>query len=121
MLQARDNGAHTAGGESLPGSTEADQVTEARTSIPARSASDRNMLEIVSNSRLVCKLLRCGTQSVGCLKAERCKPGRPLTRIQQDLGHLHEVLRLGMSYSICLGSLWLMREPVRVRDERVKF
>lgn len=62
MLQARDNGAHPGGGKSLPGNIEAAQVTAARISIPAYSASDRNMLEIVSNSHLVCQLLRCGTE-----------------------------------------------------------
>lgn len=54
MLQARDNGAHTVGGKSLPGNIEAEQVTEGRISTPAYSASDRNMLEVVSNSHLVC-------------------------------------------------------------------
>lgn len=116
MLQARDNGALTVGGKSLPGNIEVEQVTEGRISTPAYSASDRNMLEVVSNSHLVCQLLRCGGQSLGCLKAERCKPEQPLTTMQQDLGFLHKVFRLDTSHSICLGRLWLMKEPVHVRD-----
>lgn len=37
--------------------------SQTRTSIPASSASDKNVLEIVANPHLACQLLRCGTQS----------------------------------------------------------
>lgn len=58
---------------------------------------------------------------MGCLKAVGCKMEWPLTRIHQYLGSLHNVPRLGTKDSVCLRSLWLMKELVYVRDEGAKF